>query len=196
MSYNQRMTLNKVNYWPTYSLLGVLLVMVSGFAFFTYKHNEVMEAKEERAAAKIAAAAAEQKKQEISPENAWTLIYPDTKMMKIGEIQVKASVAQSWPDRIKGLSDTPYLPEDVVKLFIFDSAAQHSIWMKDMNYAIDIIWVDEEGKIVHLEEEASPESYPAMFVPKVPALYVIETVAGFVEKNSISLGQEVELPSL
>lgn len=123
-------------------------------------------------------------------------LYPDTKPMTIKDVAVRASIAQSWPQRIKGLSDTPYLPEDVVKLFVFDSAGMHSFWMKDMNYSIDILWVDEAGVIVHIEENASPESYPAMFVPKTEALYVIETVAGFVAAQGIMEGDSVVLPTL
>ena len=127
-----------------------------------------------------------------SPET----IYPNTRSMVIRDIEVQASVAETWPERIEGLSNTPYLPEGVVKLFVFDSAGFHSFWMKDMNYGIDILWVNEASEIVHIEQEASPESYPAMFVPNEEARYVIETVAGFVEKHGLVLGDSVVLPTL
>ena len=68
--------------------------------------------------------------------------------------------------------------------------------MKDMNYAIDIIWVNEEGVVVHMAEGAAPESFPAMFVPEVPAKYVIETAEGFVAKNGLVLCAAVVLPNL
>lgn len=189
------MKVNKMNYWPTYSLVGVLLVMMCAFVFFVYKNNQATAARMAREAEKNLAASA-RNDANVSPEDAWKIIYPDTKPMSIQNVEVLASVAESWPDRIKGLSGTPYLPDNVVKLFIFDSPGQHSIWMKDMNYAIDIIWVDENGVIVYLEEDASPESYPAMFVPESPAKYVIETTAGFVKKNAVTLGEKVVLPSL
>lgn len=189
------MKVNKMNYWPTYSLVGVLLVMICALVFFVYKNNQETAARIAREAEKnLAASAVNEIK--IASEDAWKIIYPYTKPMKIGNLEVLASVAESWPDRIRGLSNTTYLPDNVVKLFIFDSPGQHSIWMKDMNYAIDIIWVDENGVIVYIEEDASPESYPAMFVPTSPAKYVIETTAGFVKKNIVKLGENVVLPSL
>lgn len=193
--YSHRMKVNKMNYWPTYSLVGVLLVMICALVLFVYRNNQETSARMAREAEKnLAANAVNEVK--VAPEDAWKVIYPDTKPMKIGGVEMLASVAESWPDRIKGLSETPYLPDNVVKLFIFDSPGQHSIWMKDMNYSIDIIWVDENNSIVFIKEEAAPESYPAMFVPDSPAKYVIETASGFVKKNAVILGDKVVLPNL
>jgi uncharacterized membrane protein (UPF0127 family) len=131
----------------------------------------------------------------ISPDAPeWRVYYPKTSPMKIGEVSLEASVAASWPERIKGLSDTPFLPEEVAKFFVFDSSGFHSIWMKDMNYAIDIIWVNELGEIVHIVENASPDSYPETFTPDSPARYVIEVVSGFVARHGITYDSSIELP--
>jgi uncharacterized membrane protein (UPF0127 family) len=125
----------------------------------------------------------------------WREYYPSTVPMQIGEVTLEASVAKSWPDRIKGLSETPYLPDGVAKFFVFDSVGYHSIWMKDMQYAIDIIWLDEQGTVVHMVESASPESYPETFTPPVPARYVVEVVSGFVARHAIASGTKVSLPA-
>lgn len=123
-------------------------------------------------------------------------LFPDTKPIRIKDFTVKASIADSWPERILGLSNTPFLPEDTVKFFAFDSDGYHSIWMKDMNYAIDIIWTDENGSIVYIVSDATPESYPDTFTPDQPARFVIETVSGFVKKQQIAVGDKVEIPDL
>ncbi len=127
-------------------------------------------------------------------EDVWREIYPTTVPITIADVSVEASVADTLPERIKGLSGTPYLPMGVVKLFAFGAAGSHSIWMKDMNYAIDIIWVDETGVIVHLEENITPESFPESFGSPTPAWYVIEAAAGFVAANQIVAGDQVVLP--
>lgn len=122
----------------------------------------------------------------------WRQYYPTTVPVVIGSVTVAASVADTLPERIKGLSNTPYLPDGMVKLFAFGSLGTHSIWMKDMLYSIDIIWVSEEGSIIHIEPNVSPETYPASFAsPTANAWYVIETNAGFVEKNNIQIGDQV-----
>lgn len=114
--------------------------------------------------------------------------------IRIENIEMQASVANDTETRTKGLSGTPYLPEGVVKLFVFEESQEWGFWMKDMKYPIDIIWVDATGKIVHIEESISPATYPMSFVPHKPARYVVETVAGFVEQNKIEVGDTVIIP--
>jgi uncharacterized membrane protein (UPF0127 family) len=126
-----------------------------------------------------------------SSEEEWRIYYPTLVPVTIGSTSVMASVADSLPERIKGLSDTPYLPDGIVKLFAFGTSGEHSIWMKDMFYAIDIIWVAENGTIVHLKEHVSPETFPESFGSPKPAFYVIEANAGFAEKNNITVGDKV-----
>lgn len=136
---------------------------------------------------------------DIAPED-WRVVYPNTVPIQIGAVTVEASVADSLYERIEGLSGTPFLPDHVVKLFVFGTSGNHPIWMKDMNYPIDILWVAKEGEIVHLEENVSPDTYssenPAAsqnFESPTPAWYVIETKAGFVANNTIAVGDKVSL---
>ena len=124
----------------------------------------------------------------------WRKYYPVVVPILIGSTTVQASIADSLPERIKGLSDTPYLPDGIVKLFAFGAEGEHSIWMKDMNYAIDIIWVAKTGQIVHIKQNVAPETYPESFASPKRAWYVIETPAGFVKKSGIMVGDEVVVP--
>jgi uncharacterized membrane protein (UPF0127 family) len=130
---------------------------------------------------------------DISSDN-WRALYPVTVPLRIGEVMVEASVADTLSARIQGLSGTPFLPENVVKLFAFGVDGNHSIWMKDMNYSLDIMWATQAGDIVHIEENVSPETYPKSFSSPVPAWYVVEANAGFVERHKIVLGDKVVLP--
>ena len=108
----------------------------------------------------------------------------------LGRISLQASVADSEAEREQGLSSTPFIPVGIAKLFIFDTSEKWSFWMKDMNYAIDIFWLDENGHVVHIVESVSPDTYPnTSFSPPVPAKYVIETKAGFAKENNIKVGE-------
>ncbi|MCB9812123.1 DUF192 domain-containing protein [Candidatus Nomurabacteria bacterium] len=131
---------------------------------------------------------------ETDPQD-WRTIYPGTVGITIGGVHVEASIADTLSSRIKGLSDTPFLPEHVVKLFAFGVAGQHSIWMKDMKYPLDIMWVNQEGTIVHIEENVSPDTFPQSFASPTPAWYVVEANAGFAASNTIAVGDEVVLPT-
>ena len=130
-------------------------------------------------------------KETASDTTDWRHYYPATVPVMIGDTLVEASVADTLPERIQGLSGTPFLPKEVVKLFVFDSAGNHSIWMKDMNYAIDIMWAHREGIIVHIEEDIGPETYPDSFASPQASWFVIEASAGFVATNDIQLGDQV-----
>jgi len=97
-------------------------------------------------------------------------------------------IADSVPERERGLSGRTALPEDSGLFFIFDNEDFHGIWMKEMLFPIDIIWMDSLLSVVHTEENISPDSFPEIFYPEQKALYVLEANAGFIEKHQIKLG--------
>lgn len=97
-------------------------------------------------------------------------------------------LADTKSERIQGLSDRINLKDNRAMLFVFEESDYHGIWMKDMNFSIDIIWLDDMKHVVYIEESVSPNSYPQVFMPSVPAKYVIETNAGWVEENSLQVG--------
>ena len=78
-------------------------------------------------------------------------------------------------------------------LFVFAEADRYGFWMKDMLFSIDMFWLDDKGQVVHLEEDVSPETYPDVFYPMVPARFVLETNAGFALEHSITIGTPLVL---
>jgi len=195
------MTMSKVNYWPTYTIVGLIIVVS---AAFVYQYNNlpiedtvsnIVKDNHNVALDNSTTTSADSSTSTpVKVEDSWRDVYPDTKTMTIASTSVNVSVADTLSELIKGLSGTPYLPDDVVKLFAFGGTGYHSIWMKEMNYSIDIIWVDKEKVIVHIERDVSPDTYPESFTTDIPALYVIETAAGFVEQNKIKLGDLITIP--
>lgn len=111
----------------------------------------------------------------------------------ISSMPLNLEIADSESERIKGLSSREYLPQDSGLLFIFGSPGRYGIWMKDMFFPIDIAWLDENKKIIHLEQNVLPETYPEVFYPTDNSLYVLEVNAGFFEKNKIEIGQTLEM---
>ncbi len=120
----------------------------------------------------------------------------ETKDVNISKIVIGDNIFNVEPvvtkeERVRGLSGREYLPQDTVMLFIFDNEDYHGIWMKDMHFSIDIVWLDKEKKVVGYKKGASPESFPDVFSVEKPSLYIIEGNEGFVEENSINLGDVV-----
>lgn len=120
------------------------------------------------------------------------LLTTATVPLRIKEVDFMASVARTEDEKRQGLSGTSELPARIVKLFDFEGEGQWGIWMKDMNYAIDIVWLDSEKTVVHLEEDISPDTYPDVFKSSVPARYVIELSANTISNIELVLGDKVE----
>ncbi len=92
----------------------------------------------------------------------------------------------------KGLSVHPPLNENEGMLFVFKEPDTYSFWMKDMLFAIDILWFDKDLKLIHLEKSVSPDSYPKTFYPPIPALYVLEIKAGESAKLNVKIGDTLQ----
>lgn len=110
---------------------------------------------------------------------------------------LKLEVATSSEARERGLSGRAELPADTGLLFIFPESALYGFWMKEMNFAIDIIWLKESGEILEITHEAKPESYPNAFYPPEPIKYVLEVNAGYATQNNLKIGDTLSpLPNL
>ena len=116
----------------------------------------------------------------LTPEN--------IKHVKIAGQSVKVDLALTSAAQEQGLSGRSGLGENEGMLFIFAKPGMYAFWMKDMNFAIDMIWLSEDLKVVYIKKDALPMSYPGSFVPKDNAKYVLEVPAGFSEKNNLKEG--------
>jgi uncharacterized membrane protein (UPF0127 family) len=114
----------------------------------------------------------------------------DTKL-NIEDVVFFVEVAQTDASRAKGLSGRPCITDDVALLFVFNESDLHGFWMKDMNFDIDIIWLDTEKKIIDVWKNASPRSYPEIRKPVSPAKYVLEVKAGTFEALSLNNGLQL-----
>ncbi len=113
------------------------------------------------------------------------------KILKIGGITLNIDIVNTEAEREKGLSGREGLEENEGMLFVFEKEGYYGFWMKDMKFAIDIVWLDKNKKIVHVEKNVSPETYPKVFNSPIPNLYVLETPVGFLVKNNIQIGDLV-----
>lgn len=114
-----------------------------------------------------------------------------SKYVIIGDAQVKVEVVDDNKSREKGLSGRDNLPRNEGMLFVFDRSDYHGIWMKDMNFSIDIIWIGTNMQVVHLEKDVSPDTYPETFKPEQKARYVLEVPTNFIKSEGIKIGDLV-----
>ncbi len=112
----------------------------------------------------------------------------------IGDQTVHVYVADTDAERELGLSGRERLAPDEGMLFVFPIEGKFSFWMKDMKFPIDILWLSNDGTVIYIEENVSPDSYPEQFAPKSGlARYVLELPAGFASAHEIGVGDKAEL---
>ena len=105
---------------------------------------------------------------------------------------LNAVVADEPSEREIGLGRTESLANDEAMLFVFDRPERHSIWMKDVKYPIDVIWLNQRKEVIYTVESMQPDSYPKSYAPNLPALYVLEMSSGFIDTYNINEGMRLE----
>ncbi len=118
-----------------------------------------------------------------------------TKKVCIKDICVQAEIVDSEAQKLRGLMYRESLAWESGMLFIFDAAARHSFWMKNMRIPLDIIWIDSGKNIVDITQNALPckgQQDCESIIPASEVKYVLEVNAGFSDKNKIRIGDKVE----
>ena len=111
---------------------------------------------------------------------------------------VTAAIADTAELRYLGLSDTERLPPDRGMLFVYESVADRTFVMREMDFGIDIIYADADGTVtsIHhapapgLDENGSSQRYPGR------GQYVLEVSYDWTRAHGVSVGDRLvfELP--
>ena len=115
------------------------------------------------------------------------------KSVVIGGREILVTIADTPELRGKGLSYHKPLVENEGMLFVFPKSDYYRFWMKDMLFPIDIIWLDENMRIVDVWENAAPESYPKLSTPRASSQFVLEVPAGFYLKHNLKIGDKLKI---
>ena len=106
---------------------------------------------------------------------------------------ISVDVVSTPAEQEQGLSGRKSLEKNTGMFFVFSKPESIGFWMKDMNFSIDMVWLDSSGKVVTIKEHATPEGYPEVFYPTIPAQYVIELPDRDTERLGIEVGQTISL---
>jgi uncharacterized membrane protein (UPF0127 family) len=113
--------------------------------------------------------------------------YAETNL-SIGSNNFSVQLAVNDEQRQLGLGRRPSLQNGTGMLFVFPEPRELGFWMKDMNFPLDIIWIDQNKKIAGFFENVSPASYPKVYYSSTTVPYVLEVNAGTVSSDNIKIG--------
>ncbi len=93
--------------------------------------------------------------------------------------------------REKGLSSRQALGRQEGMLFAFDQSDFHFFWMKDMLISLDMIFIDENWKIILIEKNLDSKTFPKTFGGGVKSKYVLEINAGEANSGGLKVGDQI-----
>jgi uncharacterized protein len=95
----------------------------------------------------------------------------------------------------QGLMFVRVLPDMHGMLFVHESPTPISMWMKNTYIPLDMVFIDQRGRIQQIVEHATPHSLD-IIRSKDPALAVLEIAGGEARRLGLHTGQHVTHPAL
>ncbi len=123
--------------------------------------------------------------------------------IKLDDKFLEVQIAETAPEKARGLMFQDILPYDHGMLFVFEEPGKRSMWMLNMQFSLDIIWFDENGNVVEIKTNVPPCKTPleVMSCDSAPvssdnAKYVLEVTSGFIDKFGIDSDSKLEIISI
>lgn len=116
-------------------------------------------------------------------------------VVSIADVRLLADIADTSEKRSLGLGVRNNMTEGEGMLFLLEHSSRQPFWMNGMKFPIDIIWINSDKEVVHIEHSLQPCASSLdcpNYYPDSEALYVLETVAGFSERHNVADGTRVE----
>ena len=112
--------------------------------------------------------------------------------VKLGNVTLTVEIADTPDTMAKGLMYHTPLSLNQGMLFVFNPPQVATMWMKDMQFPIDMIWFDDNGNILHIEKSLPPCTGPDSSCivydgNSQKTSYVLEVASGFVNHYSIDI---------
>ena len=124
-------------------------------------------------------------------------------IIKVDDKIFEVQIADTPPLRTRGLMFQEQLPPDEGMFFVFDKPGFYSFWMLNMQFPLDIIWFDGDGKVVYIAYDVQPckSALETATCSKTnpdtdQAVYVLEITAGLAEEHGIDENSILEIISI
>jgi uncharacterized membrane protein (UPF0127 family) len=113
--------------------------------------------------------------------------------LTVGQNTLAVEVVDTEDSRAKGLMLRTFLPANQGMLFVWPDDAPRTMWMKDTFIPLDIVFIEANGKIAGIVENAEPHNVSPLGTDR-PVRYVLEVPAGDAKRLEMAVGQTVVLP--
>ncbi len=111
-----------------------------------------------------------------------------------GPVAFAVEIADDPAEQARGLMFRPALAPDAGMLFLYDAPQPAAFWMKNTMIPLDMIFLDEAGRVINVIASAEPYSL-APRRSEGPALAVLEINGGLAEMHGIGPGTQAVHPA-
>ena len=108
---------------------------------------------------------------------------------------ITVEVAERDHDRERGLMYRKSMADDHGMIFRFEEKTNHSFWMHNTCIPLDMLYLDDDGLIVGIEEN-TPTLSDDTFEVGCESQYVLEVNAGWTRAHGVMAGQRVKLEGI
>lgn len=106
---------------------------------------------------------------------------------------ISAEIADTSERVMYGYMYRPEVREDEGMVFVYPEAGWHSFWMKNTLVPLDIIWLDDDFSIIHMQAPApvcKADPCPS-FGPMRASRYILEARAGTAARERLKPGDRI-----
>lgn len=105
-------------------------------------------------------------------------------------VDLLVEVAENEYEQATGLMFREDITESLGMIFVYNEEDMRYFWMKNTPTSLDMIFINAEMEIVHIEKYTEPMSQE-LYPSKYPAQYIVETVAGYCDQYDIRVGYKI-----
>lgn len=125
---------------------------------------------------------------DAGPYDSATVTVTDSNGTELATVDVR--IADDREKRLVGLSRTDSLAVGRGMLFVHDDEGTHEYVMRNMSFALDIVFIDADGRIttIHHADPSDDRRFSGQ------GKYVLEVPRGWANETGVEPGDRVEIP--
>jgi uncharacterized membrane protein (UPF0127 family) len=112
--------------------------------------------------------------------------------IRIDDDVIKVEVAESRADKQRWLMfREERLPLNSAMILVYEKSDLYSMWLLNIEYNLDLIWINENGNIVYMVKDAEPcknalDAASCTYKNTKAAKYIIAAASGFIDEHDIT----------
>lgn len=111
-------------------------------------------------------------------------------------LSIEVEIAANQQQRETGLMNRQSLPVNKGMLFVYNDQALRGVWMKNTLLPLDVLFLNHKAEIVAMLPDLQPcrQNPCPIYSSQLPATYMLEVNAGFINNHQLKIGQALGLP--